>query len=290
MRMKNLIPSFYLILSVVILCAAYPSHAQDSVSTLSDSSAKIARWRLWGELYDESMFFLRDRNNLNSISHIRQGLKFRFTDALSLESYFLLRYGKDLHRDYWNNKFETGLGIRLRFSKKIFLAYYLEAIRGSYTNVPEFYPQPDDKQYNDFRTGLIFWYGWDKYYSTDGLTSFPLSMWGEAYGDVTYYQYDHRNFIGYLHVKSGFHLFQFWKTVIDGYGVVYLLKDRNKDFWNNVAEFGPGVWFKPWPDLDLKFFAEWLWVRYFGIEGEDVNPYSQSYRDRRVGVLFWIGW
>ncbi len=267
--------------------SAFP---QDSLSVNTDASEKQFGIKYWWEVYNETMKLQRDNNNFNSLSHTRQGLKFPLSSKLSIETYFFIRYGKDLHKDFWNNKFEGGLGIRARYSKKVFLAFFLETIRGTYLNTQEAVIRPPSDAYTDFRSGFIFWYGWDKYPSTSQLYSFPLSSWGDIYSDIIYYQKENNNVIGYFQARSGFRLLQFWKCTLDSYGIVYVIKDINKDFWNNLVEAGPGFWLKPHPDLDLKFFVEWLYGTYLGIEGRDLNPYAQHYRDRRIGILFWIGW
>ena len=116
-----------------------------------------------------------------------------------------------------------------------------------------------------------------------------MLVWGEIYSDISYYRSQRNNIIGYLHTKCGLHIFRVWKSVIDAYGVFYVMKDSNRDFWNNKAELGPGIAIQPIPGLDLKFVVEYLFGSYYGIEGIDPNPYPQQYQDRRYGILFWIG-
>ncbi len=245
---------------------------------------------LWGEIYNESTISQKDRSNLNSSSHIRQGFKLNGY-GITLQTYLFCRYGKDLKRDFWNNRFEIGIGVRSRFFSKVFLALYAESLQGTYQNIPEEYPQPPEKEYTDFRSGLIFWYGWDTYYEPSKWLSLPMIFWGELYSDLTYYRRDNDNIIGYLHGKFGFHLLRLRIISMDVYAATYLVKDSNKDFWNNYTELGPGIWLKPLPDLDLKFYIEWLEGNYFNIETtENPNPNPQQYSDRRMGILFWFGW
>jgi len=246
---------------------------------------------LWGEFYDESMIFQMEQNNLFSNSHIRQGLKISQLPAVNmLQTYVLLRYGRDLHRDFWNNKTEIGLGFRARFFQKVFLAPYVETIWGYYNRIPEDHPQPETKRYSDLRGGFIFWYGWDKWYSPASLVTFPNHFIGEIYSELNYFRKDRDNIIFYTHMKAGFRLIRIWKCALVGYTALYALKDKNKDFWNNIAEMGPGFWIIPHPDFDLKFFVEWLQGYYYGIEGRDENPNAQKFNDRRIGILLWIGW
>jgi hypothetical protein len=260
-----------------------------ALSQTDENGSVNKQWTQWGEFYDESTRSQRNRDNFISFSHIRQGLRKPFSSTLSIETYLLLRYGKDLHRDFWNNRFEWGPGWRLRFSQKIFLAYYVEYILGTYLNIPDENPQLAQKKYNDIRTGLIFWYGWDKYRDPSWF-SFCIDRWGELYSDISYYRKERDNIIGYAHLKSGIHMLRVWKTIFDAYAVVYINKDTKKDFWNNKLEIGPGIWLRPWEDLELQIYIEWLNGYYYGIEGIDPNPYSQKYQDRRMGILFWIGW
>ncbi len=256
----------------------------------ADSASAEGPAFFWGEFYNESASMQTGRDNFIALSHIRQGVQKQISSSLFLDGYLLLRYGKDRRRDFWNNRFEWGPGLRLRFADKLLLAGYMEFIRGSYLNDPGEDAETPGKRYDDFRTGLIFWYGWDRYQDPAMQVSFPADFWGEAYADVSYYRMERKNTIGYAHVKTGIHAMRFWKTTLDVFGVAYLNKDVKRDFWNNKAEFGPSVWIKPWEGFDLEFYMEWLNGYYYGIESIDPNPYAQRYRDRRMGILLWIGW
>lgn len=287
------------VLSLIIFSGILLSGSQICCLAQNDSSAvtetkKSNTWgpkaSFWWEFYNESTVMQKFHNNLISSSHTKPGIRISGLFGRTVEFYALLRYGKDLHRDFWNNRAETGLGLRIKLAKKVFIAPYIELIRGYYMEIPDQYPQPEQKKYNDVRTGLLFWYGWDKYFSYSSLMSFPLKLWGEIYSDVSYFKSQRKNVIGYCHIKSGLHVLQFWKSVLDIYGVFYIMKDINKCFWNNKAEIGPGIWIQPVSGLDLKFFMEYLFGTYFGIEGRDPNLYSQKYTDRRMGIIFWIGW
>ncbi|MFO7888991.1 MAG: hypothetical protein R6V04_01490 [bacterium] len=265
----------------------------------SDSSAvnetnKSLRWdpqaSFWWEFYNESTVLQKFDDNFISFSHTKPGIRISGLLGRTAEFYFLLRYGKDQHRDFWNNRAETGIGLRIKLFKKVFVAPYIELIQGYYMNIPDKYPQPQEEKYEDVRGGLLFWYGWDNYFPYTSLFSFPKKFWGEIYSEMSYYKNQRKNVIGYWHIKSGFHVVQFWKSCVDVYGVSYLMKDINKDFWNNKAEIGPAIRIKPVSGLDLQFFMEYLFGTYYGIEGRDPNPYPQQYTDRRVGLIFWIGW
>jgi len=214
----------------------------------------------------------------------------QFTRKLSLEVYGIGRIGRDVNRDFWNNRAEKGIGMRIRFSHKVFLALYSDWIQGQYLKVSEDYPQADNDRYHDFRTGLIFWYGKSKWFTSDAFISFHFKPALEIYSDISYYQKQRHNIIGYANIKYGVEFLRIWKMSLMGYGVLYLAKDTKKDFWNNKADIGPGFWIKPLRNLELKFIFEWLYGSYFGIEGINKNPYPKHFKDRRIGVTFWHGW
>jgi hypothetical protein len=278
------------LLAVSGILSSEPDSSGIGLNPGESGSANITL-KLWGEIYDESMTFESEKNNVFSNSHIRQGLKINHLPGINLfQTYVLLRYGRDLHRDFWNNKTEAGLGLRIRFFEKVFFAPYIETIRGFYNQIPENRPQPEARQYTDLRGGFIFWYGWDKWYSPASLVTFPGHLIGEIYSELNYFRKDRDNIILYTHIKAGIRVMRIWQCAFVGYGAAYIMKDTNRDFWNNVTEIGPGFWIKPHPDLDLKFFVEWLRGYYYGIEGRDENPYPQIFGDRKIGILFWIGW
>ena len=285
----------FIIASIIILSSScIPCYSTNSLFGFhnedEENNKKKRRIGLWGEFYNESTSIQKDRENFITFSHIRQGLRVYLIPKITVEVYLLLRYGKDLHKDFWNNKAESGIGLRVRLTQKVFLAIYGEVLQVYYVNIHEGYPEPDRNKFRDFRSGLLFWYGWDKPMSTSRFFSFPLHLCGEIYSDVSYYRSQRNNVIGYCHARYGLRFLRVWRSALDCYIDVYLMKDSNKDFWNNKVELGPGLWIKPFEGLDLKFYIEWLQGYYFGIEGGDLNPYPQKYHDRRMGVVFWIGW
>ena len=140
----------------------------------------------WWEVYNESFIIEKFKDNLIMSSHIKPGLRISGIWGMTAELYFLARYGKDLQRDFWNNKTETGFGLRIKMLRKVFLAPYVEWLTGFYGKIPDEFPQPPQKKYTDLRAGLLFWYGWDKYETISSFFSLPMLFWGEIYSDISY--------------------------------------------------------------------------------------------------------
>lgn len=279
-----------LLLSVSWIWPCFSQTHSDSSAAVPAPSPTPKRVGMLTEFYNESMAYQRYGDNFISSSNLRLGIRFLGIPKVTLELYTIARYGRDSHKDFWNNRFETGIGLRMRFNSKVFLALYSDLVRGYYLKVPEGYPQANDDVYNDFRCGFIFWMGWLGPAPEKKFISLPFKPVGEIYSDISYYHSHRRNIIGYLHMRNGIRTIQIWKMTIAGYLAMYVMKDTKKDFWNNKIEIGPAIWLKPLPGLELKFYIEFLSGRFFGIEGADPNPFSQKYSDRKVGLTFWYGW
>ncbi len=114
--------------------------------------------------------------------------------------------------------------------------------------------------------------------------------WGELYYEGIFETQQDDNFVSFLDLKSGFRLARLAgaKLMLYGKGRAYI--DTNQDFWNNKAVIGPGVRLQPFPAYGLYLFAEYLFGRYYGIEGKDPNPYSQSFQGLEAGAAFWQRW
>jgi hypothetical protein len=246
--------------------------------------------KLFAEVYSETTKMRREGNNTTSMTQSMQGIKITIPKFSRVKIYLKERYGSDANRDYWNNRGEVMLGLRLRFFQKIFLAAYFEYIQGKYFGIENSEnPNPYGSNYKDMRGGLIFWQGLDVEYKDRWIRNVPLSFWDEIYSDVTFYNKDDENIIFCMNGKAGARLIRIYKSALDYYFVNYLMYDKNADFWNNKLEFGVGLRIKPWTDLELSLFVETVKGTYFDRDGRYENPNLSQYNDVRIGLLFWYG-
>lgn len=114
----------------------------------------------------------------------------------------------------------------------------------------------------------------------------PLQTFADLGGSLGYYSRYRDNVIGLLQLRGGIQILKVRSTVLNLYAPVNVDKDVNKDFFNNLVEFGAGVELQPLIQWNLKLRAEYYHGVYFGIEGRDPNPYGPHYEDFRLALIF----
>ena len=113
--------------------------------------------KIFAEAYSETINFQRDGDNTIASAHVLEGLKLMVPNISTLDIYMKQRYGSDANRDYWNNRGEFALGARIRFFKKIYLAFFYEYIEGRYIGRENSdNPNPYGTHFQDTRSGFIF--------------------------------------------------------------------------------------------------------------------------------------
>lgn len=110
----------------------------------------------------------------------------------------------------------------------------------------------------------------------------------EVYGSAGYYSRYRDNGIAYAQARAGWRLTA--AAPLYGYLRLNLTKDVNRDFYNNVAEIGPGLEWRAGGPLALSARAEYLGGVYLGIEGRDPNPYGPTYDDFRLVLVVGRRW
>lgn len=115
----------------------------------------------------------------------------------------------------------------------------------------------------------------------------PRRLFADSSLSAGWYGRYRDNVIGSLRVRGGLRLRAGPRSQVTLYAPVYLLKDTNRDFYNNLAEAGAGIEFQPLTTLNLSVRAEYLRGWYAGIEGRDRNPYGPRYEEIRATVAYY---
>lgn len=105
-------------------------------------------------------------------------------------------------------------------------------------------------------------------------------------GSLGWYGRYRDNVIGYAQARLGVKALELFPARLNLYAPVSAAKDTNRDFFNNLVEFGGGAELQLLGGLNLRLRAEALRGVYMGIEGRDPNPYARVYDDFRVSLVY----
>ena len=253
-------------------------------------AGSVFKTKFFAEVYNETISLGREGRNVIIMTQALQGARAHIPGVSTIDVYLKQRFGGDANRDSWNNRGELMVGARARVFKKVYLGLFVEYIQGRYFDIENSdNPNPYGLNYEDFRYGSIFWQGWDREMSAPGTERFPFCFWNEIYAEFIHYRRDSDNNILNMKGKAGIRMLRVHKTVLDLYGIQYLNYDTNGDFWNNRAELGLGTQVKPWTDIALSLFVEFLRGSYIERDGRYTNPYQTKYNEVRAGLIFWYG-
>lgn len=94
------------------------------------------------------------------------------------------------------------------------------------------------------------------------------------------------NVILYGQARAGAKAWERFPARFNLYLPVNASMDTNKDFFNNIVEYGVGGELQLLGGLNLRLRAEALRGWYMGREGRDPNPYPRQYHDVRLTLLY----
>jgi hypothetical protein len=143
----------------------------------------------------------------------------------------------------------------------------------------------------DYRVVLADYHYWDAHLLGPlGILTLeqlrPRRAFSDISGTVGFYSRYCDNVIGDLTLREGFRIWDDGSSVLSAYWPIHVLKDTNRDFYNNLVEGGLGLELQPILRINLKLRAELIHGVYFGITGRDPNPYGPDYNDFRLTLLY----
>lgn len=116
--------------------------------------------------------------------------------------------------------------------------------------------------------------------------AFRARTFADLGGSVGYYGRHRDNVIAEVQGRAGIKAFDADLFQLSLYGPFKLIKDVNRDFYNNVVEFGGGAEVRPYTPSNLAVRVEFLRGSYMGIVGRDPNPFGATYRDTRAMLVY----
>ena len=113
----------------------------------------------WDEIYADAIFYKKDSNNFISYLNIKAGARLIRLHKTVIDVYAVNYFSIDKHGDFWNNKFEFGVGLRIKPWTDLELGLFVESLKGAYMDRDGRYVNPYDESYDDVRFGVLFWHG-----------------------------------------------------------------------------------------------------------------------------------
>ena len=138
----------------------------------------------------------------------------------------------------------------------------------------------------DYRAGLTWFRPWGVSLAQAAqLDPHRLCLTGSAYADAGFYSRYQHNVIGYLQIREGLNLPTARVLPMQVLAAVNVVRDSNRNFYNNVVEAGPDVRVAPFRHLpNLQLEAQYL--RGFYAVHDPANPYRPRYGDFRLFVIW----
>ena len=109
-------------------------------------------------------------------------------------------------------------------------------------------------------TGYQEWYWHDSETSHSPVTQ-KTQYFAELYGNAASYSREDYNVIGDLRLRTGWNFNRDHLGNIQTYLKLHTINDSNNEFYNNLAELGPGITWQP-ADFPLKLRIEQMYGKY----------------------------
>jgi hypothetical protein len=138
----------------------------------------------------------------------------------------------------------------------------------------------------DYRAGVNWFRSWGTTMAQsveENMSGFSLT--GSGYTDVSFYSRYNRNVIGYVQLREGVNFPTARVLPIQLLAAVNVVKDSNRDFYNNIVEVGPALRVAPSAKMSAVQF-EVQYVRGFYTFHDPANPYGSRYHDIRFSIIW----
>ncbi len=136
----------------------------------------------------------------------------------------------------------------------------------------------------DFRSVIIYSGGIYPSLKLHNDVRIPLSPLLDVYSSIGYYS-RYKNIIGYLQARAGVRVFEVGYTGMDIYVRGGLVRDTEKEFYNNQFDGAVGIRLIPDVTWGLYFAAEFQRGYYWNV-GTTYNPYDSYFSSFRFFIIF----
>ncbi len=186
----------------------------------------------------------------------------------------------EISQIYEDNVQITGIGGQLRPLTRIPLVGFVE-VGAAYDLV---YRNRDRWRW-DFRSGLMYYQEFGKRPLFFDAVKFARGYYSDWYGDATYFT-RYSNLIGLIRTHQGIRLLEWHSSMLNLYMTGRVIEDTQRQFYNNIAEIGPGLSIVPSNRLNLQIRFEHIKGVYLPA-GASVNPYGKYYTNNILQLMFY---
>lgn len=141
-----------------------------------------------------------------------------------------------------------------------------------------------DRWRGDLRGGLMYYNEFGKIPAYFNELKIGTDYYSTLYGDITYFSRYDNNVIGTLKTHQGIRLAQYKSSMLNLYLSGRVIEDTRREFFNNIAEIGPGIGFIPSNRFRVQLRYEHLKGIYLPAGGS-FNPYGKYYTNNIVQLF-----
>ena len=261
--------------------------AENALTTLVGQQTKFLPSPYFAEIYFNP--FYQSRFNLTVLPFYgRAGIEQQ--NSFRTKEYMFLRRTSDnrsanlgeLSQLYEDDVEIIGVGAQITPFQRVPLVGYVET-GAAYDLV---YRQRN-RWRADLRTGLMYYRDFGTppgYFETLKVSHNYYSDW---YGEVTYFTRYNNNVIGVIRTHQGIRFLQYKSSMVNLYITARVIEDTQRQFFNNIAEVGPGISFVPSNRYNIQLRYEHIKGVYLPA-GASINPYGKYYQSDVVQLLFYM--
>lgn len=261
------------------------SNKAESAILILEADIPKQQFPWWGEIYTSPYYDSRFENIFNFLQ-LKEG--YYLTDNKIFSAYGSAQLTSDAKSKsqtsgqapiiFSDNALILGLGVNIRQNFGLNLATQFGIGIDLLKKDGKF------KTKEDFRTIISYSNGIYPPFAVIPSPEFITKPLLDFYSSVGYYS-RYKNVIGYAAIKGGLRFFEWKKSAIDFYLRINVARDIEKEFYNNIIEFGPGLRFVPHHTFGLSFLAEFYRGNYLKVSSLPI-PYNLSYNSFRFYLIF----
>lgn len=249
--------------------------ANQSINNLIPSSFGLIPSPYFSDLYFAPFYFSRFNLTVTPLI-FRAGRELNNDNHLKL--YFISRYTKDnrsrigpqIDTIYEDNLWTYGLGMSLQPISSWPMIGFVEIGKAK-----DLIWRRRKRIRNDLRAGLTYGTYWQNIVYLNNTIKSPFIFDGEIYANGIFFSRYDNNFIVFSTLKESLTVAKYKNIPLKLFLMAQASVDTNREFYNNIFEWGPGVSLIIKNNLNMSFQKRFGY--YFPIKTRTVNPYPSTY-------------